>query len=111
MAFRKCTRIDMMEAGIEGYGKIDELYATADEISIMLGSPDEGSGDGKTDVDWIAVSDDGEFINLWNWKDGNWAGVDFDPAAYRHFSVWYTDKSALIELHRAISLQRNGMSY
>lgn len=111
MAFRKCTRTEMMEAGVGSSHKMDELYATADEISIMLGSPEGESPDGKVDAEWIAVNDDGEFINLWNYKDAGYLGIEFDPAAYRNFSVWYTDKSALIELHTAISRQRNGMSY
>ena len=88
-------------------GKMAEIEASANEIIDLLGQPDEGSLDSKTDVEFYAVNDAGDLINLWNWKDGVWNGVEFDFGARRFFSIWYSDPRVLIEFSEWLTLIRS----
>ncbi len=102
--FRKCTNGEIEK--MENSYKMGDVLASADEISILLGEPMLGSGDAKTDVEWIAINSQQEFVALWNWKDGQWLGEEFDPAAFRHFSIWFSDQQAYDEFVYWLAIQR-----
>ncbi len=87
-------------------GKMAEIEASANEIIELLGQPEEGSADGKTDVEFYALNDFGDLINLWNWKDGGYIDEEFDYGAYRFFSVWYSDPRALEQFGYWLNLMR-----
>lgn len=88
-------------------GKMAEIEATANELIDLLGQPRDGSLDEKTDVEFYALNEAGDLINLWNWKDGMWNGVEFDFGARRFFSVWYSDPRVLIEFSQWLTLIRS----
>ncbi len=86
--------------------KMDEVNATADELNDILGHTAPGGADGKTDAEFYAMTTQGEYIELWNYKDAGYLGLEFDPKEMRPFSVWYSKNEALQQLRYWLAIHR-----
>jgi len=101
--FRPATQIERRSYQAS---KIDQIMATADELDAILGHTAPGSPDGKTDAEFYAITNQGEYLELWNWKDGGYLGRDFDEREMRAFSVWYSNAEALQQLRYWLAIHR-----
>lgn len=94
-------------------GKLNEVYATGNELKAILGHTLPGGPDGKTDVEFCSMTNQGELISLWNWKDGGYELADDEEldleefmAEGRNWSVYYTNPEALQQLRYWLAVHR-----
>jgi hypothetical protein len=103
-------RIKLVDSGIGG--SLQETISIGyDELCELLGEPndDDGSGDGKIDVEWI-LEFDGVDFDIYNWKNGvNYLGFDGTPVEFiTDWSIGGSDKAKATELKELLLAHRLG---